>query len=113
MIGKTKTNALIQFVANSKKEMHKYKEADLKYDLARGFLECNNSKTSNANTNKKRNNKRTKHDGDDGDTKLNKRRRKICIDCDKTENELRVKRKRDYLPHEKRKRNEEVYRNNR
>ena len=39
MIGKTKINALIQFVTNSKKERHKFKEADLKCDLARGFLE--------------------------------------------------------------------------
>ena len=32
MIAKTKNNALIQFVANSKKDSHKYKKAVLKYD---------------------------------------------------------------------------------
>ena len=68
MKGKTKNNALIQFVANSKKEVHKYIEAALKYDLARGFLEWNNSKTSNTKPNKNQTNKQTKHDGDDGDT---------------------------------------------
>jgi hypothetical protein len=39
MIGKTKNSALTQYVGNTRKEMHKYKETDLKYDLARGFLE--------------------------------------------------------------------------
>ena len=107
--------------------MHKYKEADLKYDLARGLLEWSNSKTSDTKSNKNRNNKQTEHDGDDGDTKLNKRR-KMCIDCNKTENELKVKHERDYPPvtemivkkqkilhttRGKRNRNGEVYRNNR
>ena len=43
MIGKTKNSALTQYVGNTRKEMHKYKETDLKYDLAREFLEWNNS----------------------------------------------------------------------
>jgi hypothetical protein len=42
MIGKTKNSALTQFVEDTRKVMHKYKETDLKYDLARGFLEWNN-----------------------------------------------------------------------
>ena len=67
MIGKTKNNALIQLVGNCKKEMHRSKEADLKYDLARGFLEWSNSKTSDTNSNKNKNYERTEHGGDDGD----------------------------------------------
>ena len=43
MIGKTKNGALTQCVKNTRKEMHRYKETDLKYDLARGFFEWNNN----------------------------------------------------------------------
>ena len=77
--------------------------------------------------------KRSKNVNDEGNsctdgTIIENKKRKICIDGSKTENEFREKRKRDYPPvtevivkkqktlhtaRKKRKRNGEVYRNNR
>ena len=123
--------------------MHKYKETDLKYDLARGFLEWNNSEDDRAGPttvthitakppgyiiNKFFPN-RLKHkrseNADDEDINDPK---KLCKESSETKNELKKKRKMNYPPvtevtvkkqktlhttRKKRKRNGEVYRNNR
>ena len=114
MIGKTKNSALSQFVENSRKEMHKYKETDLKYDLARGFLEWNNSEDDGTRpiesthiTTKppgyimdkffpnRLKHKRSENVNDEGNSRtdgtiIENKKRKICIDSSKTENEFRT-----------------------
>jgi hypothetical protein len=142
MIGKTKSSALSQFVENTRKEMHKYKETDLKYDLARGFLEWNNSEDDRKRPTESKppgyildkffpnqpKHKRPEDNLYSGSSITETKIRKICMDSSETENELRKKRKMDYPPvtevtvkkqktlhttRKKRKRNGEVYRNNR
>ena len=114
MIGKTKNSALSQFVENSRKEMHKYKETDLKYDLARGFLEWNNPESTHITAkppgyimdkffpNRLKHKRSENVNGEDnsyaGNSITENKIRKICIDGAKTEDEPRQKRKIDYPP---------------
>ena len=80
MIWKTKINALLQFVANNKKEMHKYKETDLKYDLARGFQAIKSQTKKKRTSELKMMAMKVIH----VQTVL-KQRPYVCIDCAKTE----------------------------
>ena len=122
MIGKTTNSALTQYVGNTRKEMHKYKETDLKYDLARGFLEWNNPEDDGTRPIESTHitakplgyimdkffpnrlkHKRSENVNDEGkscaeNSITENKIRKICIDSSKTENELRKKRKIDYPP---------------
>jgi hypothetical protein len=119
MIGKTKNNALTQFVENTRKEMLRYKDADLKYDLARGFLEWNNPEDEGTRPiesthvtgkppgyimNKFFPNHPKHKRSENADDEGNKKRKTentnqiICTDDSNTENELNKKRKIDYPP---------------
>jgi hypothetical protein len=117
MIGKTKKRALSQFVKNTRKEMHKYKETDLKYDLARGFLEWNDSEddragpTASTHTTAKPpgyiinkffpnrlKHKRSENVDDEDNLYPRSKIKKLCMESSETKNELKKKRKMNYPP---------------